>query len=83
MTIGVITAGANRNTLSTFRDLMAELTPRASSRPIAFWTTVIETAISRVCQMACTASASRSISEKLSRPMKEKSGSRPSQSVNA
>ena len=77
------TAGANRNTRSTLRDLIMVLTPRASSSPTPFWMTVIATAISSVCQIACIASGSRVISAKLSRPMKEKFGSRPSQSVKA
>jgi hypothetical protein len=83
VTIGVITAGANRNTRNTLRDLIMLLTPRASRRPNPFWITVIDTAISSVCQTACTAAGSRVISTKLSRPTNEKLGSRPSQSVNA
>ena len=83
MTIGVITAGANRNTRSTLRDLMPLLTPSASSSPIPFWITVIATAITSVCQSACMASGSLAISTKLPNPTNAKSGERPSQSVKA
>src|SRR5215213_3744883 len=38
--MGVTTAGANRNTRSTLRDLMAVLTPSASSSPNPFWMSV-------------------------------------------
>jgi hypothetical protein len=71
------------NTRSTLRDLIAELTPSASSSPIPFWMTVIATAISRVCQRACRASGSSTMSTKFCIPMNDRSGLRPSQSVKA
>jgi hypothetical protein len=83
VTIGVITAGANSSTRRTLRVLIMLLTPRASSRPMPFWMTVMATAISSVCHTACNASPSSSMSVKLRRPMNTKSGSRPSQSVKA
>jgi hypothetical protein len=81
--MGVITAGANSSTRRKFRVLIMLLTPRASSRPIPFWITVMATAMSTVCQTAPRASSSLSMSVKFRRPMKAKSGSSPSQSVKA
>jgi hypothetical protein len=83
VTIGVTTAGANRNTRNTLRDLMVLLTPSANNNPIPFWMTVIDTAISSVCRIACRASGSSIMSTKFCRPTNEKSGLRPSQSVRA
>jgi len=60
-----MTAGAKKNTRSTLRALMAEFTPSASRSPIRFWMTVMDTAISRVCQIACMALGSSHISTKL------------------
>jgi hypothetical protein len=79
----VTTAGANSNTRSTFRDLIAVLTPSANSRPRPFWMIVTATAIRIVCRIAFIAVGSRNIARKLPKPMKENLGSRPSQLVKA
>src|SRR5690348_1781988 len=83
VTTGVITAGANNSTRSTFLLLILAFTPRASSSPTTFWMIVIVNAMIIVFRAAPWSAGSDRISRKFARPTKCLTGLSPSQSVKA